>query len=119
MLRLRTAAIIGLVLCALECSGCAVGRKWFRMDSDAGGPSMGLELRAGRDEPRDTVAVRDSADRKKELQPARQAEEKPRSRFPDWLRLGGRNEAVPLPTTASTSSAAEDPIVMGPPEDFV
>lgn len=118
MSRLRTAAVVGLVLCALECSGCAVGRKWFRMDSDAGGPSMGLELRAGKDEPRETVAVRDTADRKKELPSARQADEKPRSRFPDWLRLGGRNEPVPLPTTASTVNPAEAPIVMGPPEDF-
>ena len=118
MASLRATAFIAVALFLLESSGCTVGRKWFRMDSESGGPSMGLELRAGRDEPRETVAVRDSADAKRDLKPARQAEEKPRGRFPEWLRLGGRNEPVPLPTTAGTVGDTSSPAVTGPPEDF-
>ena len=118
MTSLRAATFIAVACCLLEASGCAVGRKWFRMDSESGGPSMGLELRAGRDEPRETVAVRDAADAKRDLKPARQAEEKPRGRFPDWLRLGGRNEPVLLPTTAATAGDASSPTLTGPPEDF-
>jgi hypothetical protein len=118
MTSVRDAALIAIALCMLQASGCAVGRKWFRMDSESGGPSMGLELRAGRDEPRETVAVRDTADAKRDLRSARQAEQKSRGRFPDWLRLGGRNDPVPLPTTAGTAGDASRPAVTGPPEDF-
>ena len=46
----RTKLICGAT-CALLLSGCALGRKWFQMDSNSQMPSMGVELRAEHDAP--------------------------------------------------------------------
>ncbi len=104
--------------CALLLSGCALGRKWFQMDSNSGMPSMGVELRAENDAPVENSRVQDSTSDVGSIRPARLAEEKPRSLLPDWLRLGGRHEPIPLPTTASAELDASGTTSMGPREDF-
>jgi hypothetical protein len=99
-------------------SGCAVGRKWFRMDSDSGMPSLGVELRAERDAPQEKARVQGSPDESGSIRPARLAEEKQRSLIPEWLRFGGRDEAVPLPTTGPPPSGTDAAASSGPSEEF-
>lgn len=104
--------------CALLLSGCALGRKWFQMDSNSRMPSMGVELRAEHDAPVEKSRIQESASDIRSIRPARLAEEKPRSLIPDWLKLGGRHEPVPLPTTASAEPDASGTMLTGPREDF-
>jgi hypothetical protein len=104
--------------CALLLSGCALGRKWFQMDSNSGMPSMGVELRAEHDVPVERSRTPESASDGRSIRPARLAEEKTRSLIPDWLKLGGRHEPIPLPTTASAEPHAGGTMPTGPREDF-
>jgi hypothetical protein len=113
----RTIVICG-VACALLHSGCALGRKWFQMDSNSGMPSMGVELRAGNEAPGENSRIQEPASDNRSIRPARLAEEKPRSLIPDWLKLGGRHEPIPLPTTASAEVDASGTTPTGPREDF-
>jgi hypothetical protein len=88
------------------------------MDSDSGMPAMGLELRAAGDAPPEKTQVQESPRDPQSIRPVRFADEKPRSLIPDWLKFGGRDEAVPLPTTASPPPGAGDPASTGPSEEF-
>jgi hypothetical protein len=36
--------MLAAFLCALNCSGCQVGRSWFHMDSNSGTPFFGFDL---------------------------------------------------------------------------
>ena len=103
---------------ATFCSGCATGRKWFRMDSDSGMPSMGVELRAERDVPQEKLQVQETPADQRSIRPARLAEDRPRSLIPDWLKFGNRDEAVPLPTTAPPQSGTDAAASTGPSEEF-
>lgn len=116
---LRLSAITLLVIMF---SGCQTGRRWFRMDSDSRTPSMGIELRTQQPAPTDTHTATAGTT----SQPAavattalpQTAEEKPRRRLPDWLRLGKDDEPVPLPTTAPTEASTAATSVAGPDEEF-
>ncbi len=83
---------------------------------------MGIELRTQQPPP-------DSADKSIADTPAhpptfataalpQTAEEKPRRRLPEWLRLGKDEEPVPLPITASDESPPAANSVAGPVEEF-
>lgn len=116
LLRLTAVSLVLLLL-----GGCQTGRRWFRMDSDTRTPSMGIELRTQQPPPTDTNAAIAGTT----SQPAtvattalpQTAEEKPRRRLPDWLRLG-KDEPVPLPTTTPTAASTAATSVAGPDEEF-
>lgn len=108
----------GGAVCALLLSGCAMGRKWFQMDSNSRMPSAGFELRAQRDTPAENSRVQESTSDTGSIRPARLAEDKPRGLLPDWLKFGSRHEPIPLPTTVATDGHDGEQLSTGPREDF-
>lgn len=117
LLRLTAVSLLLVLL-----GGCQTGRRWFRMDSDSRMPSMGIELRTQQPPPTDTnratAGTTPQAASVATTALPQTAEEKPRRRLPDWLRLGKEDQPVPLPTTAPTAASTAAASVAGPDEEF-
>jgi hypothetical protein len=121
-LRPSPAALLTLVAaCCVATSGCQVGRRWFQFDSDSRIPGVGVELRAeSKQRKADTKQVRQSPQESSGVRTAEHEHDAdtPRKRLPDWLRLGGREERVPLPLTANAEPVERPAASSGPVEEF-
>ena len=112
---------MGLAISLVIASGCQVGRQWFRMDSDSGTPSMGVELRSEQTPPAADMPIANASTAPPPVETTslpQTTDEKPRRLIPDWLRLGKGDDPVPLPTTQPLGPSAPVASAAGPVEEF-